>query len=167
MPIPPTGNFTIMEAVATMVTAVVVIGGAVVGVRYGRKALNLTVGATAYRHDRYKTPFMLVVRPTISRAGVLPVRLEQVAVVVRVFEVLRADTGGLESGEYYPGNESLFMGASIRGSETKGTVESFTLPDRPNLVGWQAVFAVTYKGESWAARTYEPVPQKKAETPSE
>jgi hypothetical protein len=33
VPIPPTGNFTIMEAVATMVTAVVVIGGAVVGVR--------------------------------------------------------------------------------------------------------------------------------------
>lgn len=150
-------GFAFMTAIGTVVVAVVVVGGAFVGIRYNRKAVNLTVETAVYRYEDF---FMMSVKPSVGSAGVLPFKVHQSA--IRIFEIT-TKVGANARGDVHHGNDQLLTGSVIRGKETKGMAEPIYLPMPDGLIGWLTVVVVRGKhGEPWLASTFQPVPPKEA-----
>lgn len=153
-----TGDYEPIEAIATLVLASLAVLGALVGLRYNRRAVNLSVASKVYRYDGY---FIMDVKPTIGSAGVLPVKVE--AAPVRVFELVVQDNKVMRRGDGHPGTDGIFTGGVIRGRESKGLSEPIWLPpETDDLVGWLTVVAVKagWWGKAWITSTFQPVPPK-------
>jgi hypothetical protein len=167
---PSTWQITV-EAVGTAASAVVLIGGAALAARYGRKA-NPSIEASA--HTRPDDRIILTARVSVTVPGVLPIRLAKEgphAPLVRVVEVLISEDGYLRTGNEYEGKKGIFKGERVNAGETVANTDEFPLPAPTiNLVGWRVSLLVDvrrhlrflYKEKwwRWGAGCFVPVPDK-------
>lgn len=163
-------GWTIAGELGSAAGGAVLLVGAAVGARYGRKA-NPSIEAECHR-----TPVGLVLtaRPSITGAGPVPIRFPQSTrrgTRVEVAEVTKEPTGRLRDGRVYVGRPTLFPeGTTITGGETVTQTEIFSLPGFELLARWRVDFFViipkTFRRRGywvWATSTFVPVPPKLAE----
>lgn len=161
-------GWNVLESLSTLAGSLVLVGGALLAGRYGRKA-NPTVEAEAF--PRPDGSVILAARASVSVPGVLAVKLAKDgahAPIVRVVEVLIGRDGELRAGAEYEGKTVIAGGERVGGGETVSKTDEFPLPvPTLNLVGWRVFFLVdaarwprSRGWWQWAADCFVPVPEK-------
>jgi len=162
-----TDGWGIAESLGSVVSGAVLVGGAVVAGFYGQKA-NPSLATSTYVHTDGR--MVLVVKPSITSAGVRPIKIAEAndkvhAPLVVVTEVLASTADHPSEGLEYQRTVGGIAGR-INGGETVTATELFYLePPDAALMGWLVQFYVSvrrfptsWRWWDWNVSSFQPVP---------